>query len=155
MGKRYDTSTGLIYFGKRFYDPSLGKWLTKDPVGPIDHSNLYQYVFNNPYRFQDPTGENILGFLCGVGQILLGGAIMASGVVLEVATFGGYTFAFGFHEATGLSLMASGCASTVPTKKSESVNILLKNGDKIKAEVLDIYRDKIVFKTNDYMVLLK
>ncbi len=50
----------------------------------------------------------------------------------------------------GLLLLASGCASTVPTKRSESVNILLKNGDKIKADVLDIYRDKIVFKTNDW-----
>jgi hypothetical protein len=24
-GKRYDTSTGLLYFGKRFYDPNLGR----------------------------------------------------------------------------------------------------------------------------------
>jgi RHS repeat-associated protein len=135
IGKRYDTSTGLLYFGKRFYDPSLGIWLTQDPSGPIDHSNLYQYVYNNPYRFQDPNGENVLGFLCGVGQILLGGAIMASGAVLEVATFGGYTFALGFHEAAGLSLMASGCAMAVynaqdiKTPNIEIPNITWKNTD--------------------------
>ena len=60
VGKRYDVSSGLVYFGKRFYDPSLGRWLTPDPLGAIDHSNLYQYVFNNPYRFQDPNGQFII-----------------------------------------------------------------------------------------------
>jgi len=113
FGKRYDSKTGLIYFGKRYYDPSFGRWLTPDPLGPIDHSNLYQYVFNNPYRYQDPNGENILGFMVGIGQILLGGAIMATGVGLEVATFGGYTFAFGFHESVGLALMTSGCTQAM------------------------------------------
>ena len=65
MGKRYDASTGLLYFGKRFYDPNLGRWLTQDPLGSVDHSNLYQYVFNNPYMFIDPYGENIFGFILG------------------------------------------------------------------------------------------
>jgi RHS repeat-associated protein len=110
LGKRYDPATGLVYFGQRYYMPSLHRWLTPDPLGSIDHSNLYQYVFNNPFLYQDPKGENILGFLCGIGQIVLGGVIMASGIALEVATFGGYTFALGFHEAAGLSLMTTGCA---------------------------------------------
>ena len=133
VGKRYDASTGLVYFGKRFYDPNLGRWLTQDPAGPIDHSNLYQYVYNNPYKFQDPNGENILGFLCGIGQIVLGGAIMTSGAVLEVATLGGYSIAFGFHEAAGLSLMASGYAMAVynaqdiKTPNIEIPNISWKN----------------------------
>ncbi len=141
VGKRYDASSGLLYFGKRFYDPNLGRWLTQDPSGPIDHSNLYQYVYNNPYRFQDPTGENILGFLCGIGQIALGGAIMASGAVLEVATFGGYTFALGFHEAAGLSLMASGCAMAVYNAQDiEIPNISWKNAD-VYAPDRDLPRD--------------
>jgi len=32
-GKRYDTLTNLIYFGKRYYDPSLHQWITPDPFG--------------------------------------------------------------------------------------------------------------------------
>ena len=127
-GKRYDAGSGLVYFGKRYYVPQLGRWLTPDPIGPIDHSNLYQYVFNNPYRFQDPNGENILGFLCGIGQIIAGGAIMASGVAIEIATFGGYTFALGFHEAAGLGLMASGCAmATCHAQDIKLPNISWKN----------------------------
>jgi RHS repeat-associated protein len=110
LGKRLDPKTGLIYFGKRYYDSSLRRWLTLDPLWSTDHSNLYQYVFNNPFRYQDPTGENALGYLLGIGQIIAGGVIMGTGIALEVATFGGYTFVLGFHEAAGVSLMASGCA---------------------------------------------
>jgi RHS repeat-associated protein len=54
LGKRFDPHTRLIYFGKRFYDPSIVSWLTPDPLGSIDHSNLYQYVFNNPLKYQRP-----------------------------------------------------------------------------------------------------
>lgn len=59
-GKRYDADTGLLYFGKRYYDPSLRRWLTPDPIGPEDHSNLYQYVYNNPFRYQDPSGQFVI-----------------------------------------------------------------------------------------------
>ena len=38
---------------------------------------------------------------------------MASGVAIEIATLGGYTLAFGFHEAAGLGLMTSGCATAM------------------------------------------
>lgn len=47
--KRLDPELGLIYFGKRYYDPQVGRWLTTDPAGFINGSNLYQYVFNNSF----------------------------------------------------------------------------------------------------------
>ena len=55
--KRIDYETGLIYFGQRYYDPDLGRWLTQDPVGFADSLNLYQYVWNNPLRYYDPDGR--------------------------------------------------------------------------------------------------
>ena len=55
--KRYDSNTGLVYFGKRYYDPIFRRWLTTDPIGPENHSNLYQYLFNSPYLYEDPSGE--------------------------------------------------------------------------------------------------
>lgn len=58
--KRLDLELGLIYFGKRYYDPLLGRWLTTDPVGFVDSTNLYQYVFNNPFRYTDPDGQFII-----------------------------------------------------------------------------------------------
>jgi len=111
-GKRYDPKTGLIYFGKRYYDPSLRRWLTPDPIGPEDHSNLYQYVFNNPFRYQDPNGESVGGYLLGLGQIVLGGTIMAGGFALEVVTIGGFTFGLGVTTSSGAALMGLGLATT-------------------------------------------
>ncbi len=55
--KRFDPDLGLIYFGKRDYDPEFARWLTTDPAGCIDSANLYQYVFNNPFLYRDPDGQ--------------------------------------------------------------------------------------------------
>jgi RHS repeat-associated protein len=46
----------LIFFGKRFYDPSLGRWLTPDPAGFTEGPNLYVYVLNNPINRLDLFG---------------------------------------------------------------------------------------------------
>ena len=53
--KRVDES-GLLYFGERFYEPTLSRWLNPDPLGFADGPNLYAYVRNNPFIFSDPTG---------------------------------------------------------------------------------------------------
>lgn len=112
VGKRYDAQAGLLYFGKRYYLPALGRWLTPDPLGPIDHSNLYQYLFNNPYRFQDPTGESIGGYLLGLGEIALGGTLLITGGVIEIATVGCYTIGFGFQLSAALALLGDGLVRT-------------------------------------------
>ena len=49
---------GLVYFGLRFYDPSLGRWLTPDPSGFADGPNLYVYVLNSPLNRLDLFGLN-------------------------------------------------------------------------------------------------
>ncbi|MBS0623449.1 MAG: DUF687 family protein [Verrucomicrobia bacterium] len=54
--KPIDEETGLIYFGFRYYDPSIGRWISKDPAGFIDGPNLYAYCHNNPLRCYDPFG---------------------------------------------------------------------------------------------------
>lgn len=55
-GKRTDEETGLIAFGRRFYDPTLGRWLTPDPIGYEDGPNLYAYLHHNPYMYFDAFG---------------------------------------------------------------------------------------------------
>ncbi len=54
--KRVDDETGLVYFGRRFYSPSLGRWLSPDPSGFDDGMNLYQYVHNAPLTHCDDYG---------------------------------------------------------------------------------------------------
>ncbi|PIE74440.1 MAG: hypothetical protein CSA18_05065, partial [Deltaproteobacteria bacterium] len=44
------------YYGFRFYAPSIGKWLTRDPLGEAGGINVYGFVLNNPLVFFDPTG---------------------------------------------------------------------------------------------------
>src|SRR5574339_148241 len=60
-GKQEEASFGVSYFGDRWYDPEIGRFLAMDPVGisPGDpHSfNRYAYANNNPYRFVDPDGN--------------------------------------------------------------------------------------------------
>ncbi len=66
-GKHYDFETNLIYFGHRYYDPSLKRWITPDPLGCIDSSNLYAYLLNNPFRYIDPNGQFVFAIPLGIG----------------------------------------------------------------------------------------
>ncbi|EIR56198.1 RHS repeat-associated core domain-containing protein, partial [Yersinia pestis] len=54
-GKERD-ATGLYYYGYRYYQPWLGRWLSADPAGTIDGLNLYRMVRNNPIRWRDNNG---------------------------------------------------------------------------------------------------
>ena len=54
--KERDFSTGLDYFGFRYYDPILGKFTTRDPSGYPDGPNNYLYCKNNPINHIDPLG---------------------------------------------------------------------------------------------------
>lgn len=52
-GKEFDDS-GLNYYGARYYDSNLGRFITSDPAR--DGINWYSYVGNNPMNRIDPTG---------------------------------------------------------------------------------------------------
>lgn len=54
-GKERDT-TGLYYYGYRYYMPWLQRWLNPDPKGFIDGPNLYQMVGNSPMGHVDIDG---------------------------------------------------------------------------------------------------
>src|SRR5574341_2188349 len=68
-GKDLDPETGLYYYGARYYDPVLSRWISADPIldqylnGKANDGvyrslniNLYHYAANNPIRLLDPTG---------------------------------------------------------------------------------------------------
>ena len=54
--KEFEDHAELYYFGERYYDPEIGRWLTPDPLGFIDGPNKYLYVANNPLNLADPYG---------------------------------------------------------------------------------------------------
>ncbi len=51
-------ATGLYYYGYRYYQPWLGRWLNPDPAGTIDGLNLFLMVSNNPITLHDSVGLN-------------------------------------------------------------------------------------------------
>ena len=50
------TEEHLVFFGARFYDLSMGRWLTPDPAGSIESPNLYIYALNCPLNRLDLFG---------------------------------------------------------------------------------------------------
>ncbi|WP_127506093.1 glycohydrolase toxin TNT-related protein [Paenibacillus humicus] len=60
-GEYWDQSAGLQYLRARWYDPSMGRFISEDTyegkiTDPLSF-NLYAYVSNNPLRYTDPTGH--------------------------------------------------------------------------------------------------
>ena len=51
-----DGETGLILLTHRYYDPTEGRFLNRDPIGYNTEVNLYGYVGNTPTHFFDPLG---------------------------------------------------------------------------------------------------
>ncbi|MDF9620145.1 RHS repeat-associated core domain-containing protein [Pseudomonas entomophila] len=63
-GKERD-ATGLYYYGYRYYQPWVGRWLSVDPIGIGDGLNLFRMVANNPAVYRDIDG---LGRACCSGE---------------------------------------------------------------------------------------
>ena len=57
-GYQYDSASGLYYAGVRYYDPSLGRFLSDDPV---PSTNPYPYAINDPVNFVDLLGMQAAG----------------------------------------------------------------------------------------------
>jgi RHS repeat-associated protein len=69
-GQQRDNESGLDYFGARYYDSTLGRFTSSDPLGfwmlekkkrsefstNPQRWNKYVYVLNNPFRYTDPNG---------------------------------------------------------------------------------------------------
>lgn len=99
-GYYYDTETGLYYLQTRYYDPVVGRFISRDSVEYADPEsingiNLYAYCGNNPVMHSDPYGTTewwewlIAGFIViglVVGSVLTGGAVAA---VFAGAAIGG------------------------------------------------------------------
>jgi len=45
--KYYDAETDLYYYGYRYYSPSLGRWISRDPIEEQGGMNLFVFVTIN------------------------------------------------------------------------------------------------------------
>ena len=103
-----DADTGLIHFGARDYDPTMGRFLTKDPIGfGGGQSNLYTYCGNDPVNCTDPTG--LWGIFGNYGAQVTapgGGASATAGVFVGSNSSGGVTA--GVNSSVNVSAASAG-----------------------------------------------
>ncbi|GIO42341.1 RHS repeat-associated core domain-containing protein [Paenibacillus apis] len=63
-GLGYDASSGLSYARARYFDSGIGRFVSEDTYpGELNNPqslNLYTYVYNNPLKFVDPSGHNLV-----------------------------------------------------------------------------------------------
>jgi RHS repeat-associated protein len=102
-GKEFDAETGLYYYGARYYDPVIGRFISVDPADANPSNpqswNRYVYSLNNPYRYVDPDGKLVWD-------------------VIDIACFGYSVYRFAddpsWSTALDLGLDAAGLLPVVP-----------------------------------------
>jgi RHS repeat-associated protein len=89
-GQYYDAETGLNYNWNRYYDPTLGRYISSDPIGLTGGLNTYLYVGNNPSRFIDPWGlEKIVTIAEGGGSGAYGATVTVVDTTSGTTVFNG------------------------------------------------------------------
>ena len=53
----FDEETGLVYYNYRYYNPELGRWISRDPIEEQGGYNLYGMIGNNPLYGWDSLGN--------------------------------------------------------------------------------------------------
>ena len=82
-GQVEDTETGLHYNWHRYYDPSIGRYVTQDPIGLAGGINQFAYADNHLNQL-DPKGLSAKTFLIGYAEGLVVGALVTGAVVILV-----------------------------------------------------------------------
>lgn len=106
---------GLYYLRNRYYDPSTGQFISRDPASILTRQP-YSYVSDNPLNSTDPAG--LWGwndFTNAVGNAVSGAASWENQHAEQIAQDASYA-------ALGLSVAAAGCAViAAPTVVGETV----------------------------------
>jgi len=128
------------YYRARYYDPTRGRFVSEDPLGPWGGTNAFAYVSDDPIAARDPQGLFAIqatGLLAGAvlgGASAVGGAIAAGGSPTQVAvaaavgaTLGGVGAAInpGALFTGGVNMAASAAGQMIGGKDPLDVNLTL------------------------------
>ena len=72
---RENDGDGLYYNYFRYYDPTIGRFISSDPIGLAGGINTYAYVLDDPFNAIDPVGlwtVTIQGFAGVGGRVMFG-----------------------------------------------------------------------------------
>jgi RHS repeat-associated protein len=120
-GKETDNTTGLVYFGARFYDPEVGRFITVDPGK--DGLNWYAYCENNPLRYVDPDGRVLVDLslesIKATGKWISNNA----GALVEIGSGALLTvLGYGADAATGAAVLATDGAAIVAVPGEQALS---------------------------------
>ena len=135
-GGIYDRDTGLVRFGARDYDPQVGRWSTKDPIGFGGGLNHYVYATSDPINYRDENGLWIVNAIGGVVGVVSGayGAYVGGGSATDIvsaAVMGGAFGAISPMTATrGLfrNMAVAGAFSGAENLMGQSLSNISKHG---------------------------
>ena len=104
-GKELD-QTGLYFYGARYYDPVIGRFITADTIvqAPYDPQSLnrYSYCRNNPLNYVDPSGHSCWKkFVDILVSVVATVVINVVGIAVMVATAGSCGFLGYYDHSTG------------------------------------------------------
>ena len=68
--KYQDWETGFYYYGYRYYTPSTGRWLSRDPIGEDGGLGVYGFDLNAPITLFDTSGLEISMTCAGCGRLV-------------------------------------------------------------------------------------
>ncbi|MBP0011483.1 RHS repeat-associated core domain-containing protein, partial [Roseofilum sp. Belize Diploria] len=101
-GEQRDVETGLDYLRARYYDPTLGRFISRDAYqGSLDDpmsQHKYQYAHANPVVNTDPSGYITLGEQLS--------ALSVQSVLASMSYVGGYGLGAGIREGSGSVTLA-------------------------------------------------
>ena len=84
--KPLEPVSGYYYYGYRFYNPSTGRWPSRDPIAEIkgiqpellpEGPNIYAHTINNPVNYVDADGLAV--------PIIIGGAVIIRAAITALA----------------------------------------------------------------------
>ena len=166
-GEYFDEETGFVYLRNRYYDPSIGRFMTEDPHWNVNNmiygdeektkkpniaipkiesirqaSNLFAYCMDNPVVYKDSTGKSaFLGGIIVSSEFL---PILGSTIVI-LGYIGNEMFVKAFNVAISLGKTIKDSLLYAKGKvKAPKPPAKLKNGDKVKTP--DTHPDE--FKKN-------
>ncbi|TDC41445.1 ricin-type beta-trefoil lectin domain protein [Micromonospora sp. KC213] len=91
LGATRDDASGFVPLGARLYDPSVGRFLSADPVLDLtdpQQNNGYAYAHNNPVTHSDPTGLSVALTASEMAAALAGAGLSAAQVSQAQANMG-------------------------------------------------------------------
>jgi RHS repeat-associated protein len=80
-GRENDSETSLQYYRARYYSPSVGRFISEDPLGIRAGINRFSYVRNSPSKLVDPLG------LCTYVLIVFNPVTGSYGIATHAALF--------------------------------------------------------------------